>query len=406
MASITRNKSGSYRIQVCVGRTLEGKQIMKSKSFKYDPTKTEKQNNKAAEEFARKFEDACINGTAATSNAKFQEVAAKYFVDYAPKKLKSWTINTYKSYEPVANKAFGYKPICDIRTTDIQSFINNLCEDGMSKRKEIDPKTGKKKHKNLSAKTVYNYFAYVSSVFKYAVMQGIVYTNPCKGVVLPSKKNKEVEVYSLAEVQKLLDLLQDEPFNRRMVFILAIYCGMRRGEIYGLEWPDIDFHNNTITISRTSLHTAQRGTYTDEPKTEKSKRCIKVADNVMQVLKDYHRWLIETRFMMGAHWQAGDRLFINKEGFPENPNNIENWWGRFCKRTGFRYIKFHSFRHFNATQLIANGTDIKTVSSSLGHSNINTTMDIYAHSIAEQQARAAQALSDVIGINIATAKRA
>ena len=399
MATVVK-RGNSYKVQVCVGE-INGKKIFKSKSFKCDPLRTEKQNKKAAEEFARKFETECRNGTAATGDAKFSDIIEQYFIDYAPKRLKEQTITSYKSYKPYVDTALGYKPIADIKTTHIQSFVNNLCEDGMSQRRfNIDPETGERRAKALSAKTIYNYIAFMSSVFRYAISQGIVYSNPCKGAVLPQKRREEVEVYTLQEAQELLFLLQKEPFNRRLAFILAMYCGFRRGEIYGLEWKDINFENSTITINRASLHTPARGTYTDEPKTEKSKRCNKVSSSIMQVLRQYRAWQNERRLMVGSEWQDYDRLFTTWNGEPENPNNIENWWMRFCKRTGFKYIKFHSLRHFNATMLIANNADIKTVSASLGHSNISTTMDIYAHSIAEQQAAQAQALDDKIGINL------
>lgn len=266
-----------------------------------------------------------------------------------------------------------------IKTPHIQAFINNLCENGMSRKfYDIDEKSGEKIYRKLSGKTVYNYIASISSVFHYAISQGIVSFNPCSGAVLPKKEHKEVEAYTLEEAQQLMTKLQDEPFNRRLAIILAMYCGFRRGEIYGLEWKDIDFANHTITINRTSLYSKEKGVYTDSPKTEKSKCCNKVSSGIIGLLAQYKKWQLEQRMLVGPEWNETDRLFTTWNGMDETPNNIENWWLRFCQRSNIRHLKFHSLRHFNATMLIANHADTKTVSASLGHANISTTLDIYA----------------------------
>lgn len=160
----------------------------------------------------------------------------------------------------------------------------------------------------------------------------------------------------------------------KVFFHLAIYGGFRRGEICGLEWQDIDFDTGIISIRRTSSYTKAKGIYTDTPKTVSSRRSLKMPPHIISMLKQYRGAQAEYHLALGDQWAGTGRLMVKWDGNPMNPNTARKWLERFCKRTGMRMVNIHSFRHLNASLLITYGTDAKTVSAALGHTQVSTTL--------------------------------
>lgn len=115
---------------------------------------------------------------------------------------------------------------------------------------------------------------------------GVVSCNPCSKVTIPKGEAKEKMIYTIEEVTEFLKLLEDEPLKYRVFFNLAVFSGFRRGELLGLEWKDVDFTNNLISVRRTSCYTAKQGIYTDTTKTKRSQRTIKFPASVMELLKN------------------------------------------------------------------------------------------------------------------------
>ena len=116
---------------------------------------------------------------------------------------------------------------------------------------------------------------------------GVVADNPCAKVTIPKGEVKEKHIYTPAEVERFLTLLNSEPLKYRTFFNLMIYSGFRRGEMLGLEWKDVNFETNVISVRRTSNYTAKKGVYTDTTKTKKSQRSLKFPQEIMDMLKEY-----------------------------------------------------------------------------------------------------------------------
>lgn len=249
---------------------------------------------------------------------------------------------------------------------------------------------------NLSPKTIRNYHSFVSSVLGYAVRMGMIRDNPARNVILPPLEHGEKECYTLEEAQRFLDSLGRAPTKYQAFFVLAIYGGFRRGELLGLEWKDIDFKDHIISIRRTSLYTKEKGIFTDTTKTARSQRTLKLPFAVFEVLKRHRAAQSEERLKLGDVWHGSDRLFVNWDGKPMHPNTPYHWLRGFCKETGQRFLGVHQFRHLNATLLITSGTDARTVSAALGHSQTSTTLNIYTHTFQEAQARAGEAVAAVL----------
>ncbi len=309
-------------------------------------------------------------------------------VGYAEVRLKKRTTDLYHQFEARTYAALGHLRLSMITTRKVQLFILNLQEDGINER------TGR----TLAPKTIKNYLSFVSTIFDYAVSQGIVRDNPCRGVTLPAMVKEERKVYSIEEAQRFLELLEQEPMQWRVFFTLAIYGGFRRGELFGFEWKDVDFDSGVITVSRTSNYTPDRGVFTDTPKTKGSQRSLKLSDSVMQLLRQYRAEQTAERLPLGSQWVDSDRLFTSWNGAVIHPSSASNWLERFCGRTGMRKVNVHSFRHLNASLLINSGADVKTISAVLGHAQTTTTLNIYAHTFAVAQAKATDAVADALSL--------
>lgn len=386
MPTITQ-RNGTYKITVSCGYDANGKQIRQHRTWKPAPGMTKKQIEKELQRQAFLFEEEC-DGLSTGGNIKFQDFAEQWFKEYAEKRLKARTIERSRQLSQRTYQAIGHLRMEKITPRHIQKFINNLSEEGTNQR------TGK----GLAPKTVLHYRSFISGVFDYAFKMGVVKSNPCERVILPERKPVEHDCYTLEEAQQLLDLLQKEPLKYQAFFVLAIYGGFRRGELLGLEWKDIDFENNVVSIRRTSLYTKEKGIYTDTPKTKGSMRSLKFPGEVIDLLRRYRSEQNQERFRLGDQWNFTDRLFTKWNGLPMNPETTYNWLKKFCKRNNIRFLGVHSFRHLNASLLITSGVDARTVSASLGHSNTSTTLNIYAHTFAEAQARASEAVANALDV--------
>ena len=171
---------------------------------------------------------------------------------------------------------------------------------------------------------------------------------------------------------------------------------MRRAELLGLEWRDIDYLNRCVHIRRNSLYVADKGTFEGSTKNESSNRVINLPDNAVQLLKEYKRYQDSIILEMGTAWQGTGRLFTTKDGKPMHPDTLSGWFHEFIKRKGLPDVSVHSLRHTHATLMIAAGVNIKTVSSRLGHASVTTTGNIYTHAIKSADEAAAEVINDIL----------
>ena len=390
MATI-RKRGNSYQIRVSCGYDTKGSQVEQSMTWKPAKGMTERQIQKELNRVAVMFEDKCINGYV-TAAIKFQDFAEQWFKEYAEIALKTQTIRCYHTLETRVYKAIGHMRMDKITVRTIQQFVTQLTQE-----KKVNSKgeiIG-----NLAPKTIKHHIAFISTVFDHAVKMQMIQFNPCRNVTLPKMTTKEREIYTLEEVQQMLDLFENESeanFKYVIFFTLAAFTGLRRGELLGLEWKDFDWDNCLVSVVRTSEWTKEKGIYTDTPKTQSSKRILKIPAELAAQLLRFKKWQDNYKVSIGSKWVENDRLFTKWNGEPMGMRSPYKFFEKFCKRTGMRFVNIHSFRHFNATVMILNGVDVKTVQACLGHNDVNTTLSIYAHSFQEAQARAMTSVADCI----------
>ncbi|MDR0992793.1 MAG: site-specific integrase [Ruminococcus sp.] len=398
MATVTK-RVNAYQIVVTKGYDVRGKRIRQTETWKIPDGLSEKKIQKALDEEVRRFEYECRNLRTAP-RIKFEEyLETVYMPERDPETgidpVKRKTFDTYKGYTKRLNAFFGHMWLDKIARDDVKVFVQNLTTEKLQNNREGC----------ICAKGVKNHYSFLTSVFKNALENGYITDNPCNNIRLPRAKKEEVEIYSTEEAAHILELLKIEPgmFHHYVYKVLEIYTGFRRGEICGLEWSDIDFEKNVLTIRRTSYYSQSYGTFTDTPKSQAGFRSVSLPDEVVGILAEFYRQRQEYIASVGTYWNGTERLFATSDGKPICPNTPYKYFTVFCQRNGIPHLKPHSFRHLAASILLNDGIDVKTVSHILGHSTASTTLNTYAHIINKHGAalRASNSISEAIGANLA-----
>ena len=452
MATIQK-RGDTYRITVSCGYDLNGKQIRRTMTWTPEPGMTRRQTEKELDRQAVLFEERCRTGQVLDGNIKFADFAERWFKDYAEKQLRPTTVARYHVLMPRINAAIGHIRLDKLQPHHLMQFYNNLAETGvredmryqstvdfkallksrgMTKRefakqanlsvyvldsmtrgdkvsatsahkiastlklpldKVFRPAEGKD---TLAVSTILHHHRLISSMLSTAVKWQLIFSNPCSRVVLPKNKRKEAVYLDEEQAAQLLQALENESLQHQVIVKLLLYTGMRRGELCGLEWKDIDFERAVISVQRSSLYLSGKGVFEDETKNETSERCMKVSDDVTAMLRIWRAEQAKEQLRLGDQWQNSDRLFTAWNGAPIRPDVITAWFHKFVTKNGLPPIHVHSLRHTNATLLIAAGTNLTTVAARLGHANTTTTGKIYAHAIKSADQAAAEALQDIL----------
>lgn len=376
-----QKRGDTYRITVSNGYDAKGKQIRKSMTWDPAPGMTKKQIEKELDRQAVLFEEKVKSGTAADSSMKLATFAELWMEQHCKKQLAPKSIVENEKLLRRVVAALGHLRMDKIKPLHIQQFYDNLAEVC------VNEKTGGR----LSNSTIMHYHRLLSSMFNRAVLWGIIPASPLK-VQPPKVEQKEAAHLDEDQAAALLGALEDEPIQYRTMIDLLLYTGLRKGELLGLEWRDIDFDKGLMQILRSSQYIPGTGIITKGPKNKKSQRTIKCSPSVVNMLKEYRVWQTEQRLAVGDRWEDCGRLFTTWDGHPMHPDTLPRWFDKFLKRHDLPDINIHGLRHTCASLMIASHVDLRTVSRRLGHAQVSTTGNIYAHQIQSADEAAAGAI--------------
>ena len=212
-------------------------------------------------------------------------------------------------------------------------------------------------------------------------------------ISFPKRPAREIDYMNDEDAKKFYaaaDACDDIRYKTAALTLLL--TGVRRGELCGLEWSDIDFDEATITIARSITTVSGFGVVEKEPNTESSKREIAISDKLLSTLAEYKTWYDQYRKDVGDRWTGTDRIFIGEDGKRIYPGTIYNWVHKICQAAGLPPRTVHSLRHTNITMQIAAGVPLVTVSGRAGHARTSTTTDIYSHFLKSSDKTAAEKL--------------
>lgn len=308
------------------------------------------------------------------SNTKYKNYLDQWF-NTKQNTIGIQTAKVYKDY--IKNRiipALGNFTLSKLSTIQIQSFINNMCEEG------------------LSSSTVKKVYEIIRNSLEHAVDFELIPKNVASKVKLPKANKKEMNVWDEKEVNKFLKVAKADPAY--IVFYLALTTGMRQGEILGLRWKDVDFEKGLINIKQTLSHDGK--IFISGAKTKSSLRTINLPLSAIIVLKARKLTVSKEKLSLGPIYQDLDLVTCTQHGTPFNPANIRRTFKRIIKFADVPEIRFHDLRHTHATLLLSKGINVKVISERLGHSNIKVTLDTYSHVLPSMQAEVARKLDEII----------
>jgi integrase len=243
----------------------------------------------------------------------------------------------------------------------------------------------------LAPRTVQYIHVTLHKALKQAVIDGLLQRNVTEAVKAPQVHKKEVRPLNSSQVKALLSAACGERLE--VLYVLAIYTGLRRSEILGLRWIDVDFGTETLSVQR-SLDT--NGTF-NPPKRNKSRHTIKLTGQAAEVLKRHRAGQNEERLRLGSLWEDHDLVFPNRVGKPMNADNLyHREYKPLLKKAGLSGFTFHSLRHTCATLLLSKNVNPKIVQEMLGHATISQTMDTYSHVMPGMGDVAADVMEDIL----------
>lgn len=441
MASIKRidGKNGvRYQITVSCGYSVSGKKLFKTKTFKPDPYRTELQNKKELERVAYDFERAVISGEYMDGeNMTLAEFIPKWLKEYAEIQLAPHTCEVYRDYlNTYVIPALGHFKIKAVKNAHIQKLCNHLYNDDVRR----DGKSG-----GLSPATIRKIINIVSGIYTTAIKWEITDKNPCAHTSIPKPHYtaERTNYFTPEQAVIFLNALDEEytnvfgertrtddgghkyrikgysvpktvPLRYKVFYHIAIYSGMRSGEILALTFDDIDFDNNVIDVSK-SLSYTNHTLIIKSTKTKTSTRKVAIPPHVTALIKQLQREQKLNQLKIGELWNNPDQyIFTSEFGghmVPSTPyqmfRKILRWHNDKIsarkdisdndkKRLLLPEITLHGLRHTSATLLISQSMDVKTVSARLGHAQTSTTMNIYAHALKSLDEKASEVLSNIL----------
>lgn len=250
--------------------------------------------------------------------------------------------------------------------------------------------------KKLSNDTLDGYWRFVSLVFSVAVRELQIPYNPVLRAEKSHHKRKIAETLQPEEVQKVLDATAEEPIDKRCLIHLFLITGGRRGEIAGLRWSRINWNQATILIDHEVLYTPTDGVYVEDSTKTGQDRILRLPKETLELLLEYRKWQEQHRKQIGDRWVESDYIFTGKYGGRIHPDTISGYIVKFEKKYNLPHIYPHKFRHTMASILIYSGIDPVTVSKRLGHAQVSTTQNIYAHLIRKADMESAECIADAI----------
>jgi len=456
MATIEKiaGKTGvTYRISVSSGFDASGKRIRHRMTYKPAPGMTERQIQKAVQRAAADFERSIEQGFALDNRQAFAEYA-NYVLELKQRTgTKARTLDRYRDMMVRINQAIGHIKLADLRPQHLNSFYKNLAEPGIrigggSAKAKIDmvawlknnkisrgklaEKAGisattvgvavkgesikeekalaiakamgkkvdevfrvEKNMEPLADKTILEHHRLISTILAQAEKEMLVPYNAAAKATPPRTTKKDPNYFQPETISAILEALESEPLKWRLITHLLIVTGCRRGEIMGLKWEKVDFENSRVKIDRALVSSKSKGVFEETTKTSDI-RHLSLPGETMDLLRQHKREQLRLQLANGDRWIHTGYVFTQENGDHMNPDSITGWLKDFSARHGLPHINPHAFRHTVASVLLANGTDIVTVSKQLGHASITTTENFYSHIIEENKVKAAECIADVL----------
>jgi integrase len=261
---------------------------------------------------------------------------------------------------------------------------------------------GEKARTNLSAATVKKMHVVLRRALSQAVSDGVIPRNAADNVKPPRASAPGEEIRPLNSVECCAFLEASRGERLEALYVLAVHCGLREGELLALRWEDVDLEvaKPALLVRRTLTREEDGRGWVVGISTKSGKgRRVRLTQRAVGTLRDHRKRQLEERMRLAGIWRDQGLVFLNETGSPLNPSNLRNRsFKRIKARSGVREdLRFHDLRHTCATLLLSEGVNVKVVSEQLGHASITITLNTYSHILPDMQDSAADAMEGALG---------
>ena len=360
----------SWAIVLELGRDTSGKRRQRW----YSGHRTKKD---AQRELARLLHTLHSGAYVEPYRATVAEYLEQWLKDYAKTNV---TAKTFERYAEIARlhlvPNLGHYALSKLHPLHIVAYYTSALQTGRR-----DGRGG------LSAQTVTHHHRVLHGALQQAVKWQLLARNPADAVEPPRSQRKEMCALDEPETARLLNAAKGTRLY--MPILLAVTTGMRRGEILGLRWQDLDLTTSMLSVRQSLEQTKARVAF-KQPKTVKGRRVIALPQITVEALHEHKKEQAKQRLLLGPDYRDHGLVLANVDGTPWAPNSFTSSYRSLVARLGLAQIRFHDLRHTHATQLLRQGVHPKVVSERLGHSSIGITLDVYSHVLPGMQEDAAR----------------
>ncbi|MGW8506952.1 tyrosine-type recombinase/integrase [Streptomyces sp. CLCI03] len=356
----------------------------------------------AADKLAEKIADSNRGLPIATADSTVGDYLTYWLSNVAVHRLRE---NTHTRYAACVRlhliPGLGTKKIARLTAKDIRTFLDRLrttcqcCTQGLDTERKKCCVVGECCQKRLSPSTVTYVHSVLKSALEHALREDELPRNVARNVKTTVHRPRRFRPLTATEARQFLGAAQTDRLHA--LYELALRTGLRKGELLGLHWEDLDLTTGTATI-RHSLQRTRTGGLTHLPtKTRASERRIALPTECLYSLREHKQQHDKERTTAGPDWTDSGLVFTTPTGQPLDPANLTRRFRTFLHRAGLRRIRFHDLRHSTATLLLEQGVDLVVIKELLGHAHIGVTAGVYAHVRLRLQRQAIDTLGNALG---------
>ena len=382
-----RNKNGkitSYRIRVFDHRdTQTYRQVFRTLSIKYDPSKSEAWNRKNAKKQGTIFEKQIEEHTISDSHITFDSYC-EYAIGMKDQAgLSPSTIYSYSGYRKQIAPYIGHIQLKQLTPAAINKAYSDMLAAGVSKA------------------TVYQYHLFIHSMLAMAFKENLIPRNYASAAMPPKRDQKEVQALSEDEINAFFTALyaDSKHYMYQVLFSVMLTTGCRIGEICALTWDNIDFDTNRIHICRHYVCCKNGSRIIDGCKTNAGERWLTMDKGIMDMLREYRVFYLKKAESFGSKWdyEANAVFYAEKRygGFI-NPDTVRAFLQRFTRQHGLPRIHPHMFRHTSVSLQLQAGISIADAAKRAGHARPDVTLRIYSHALKKNDLHCCEAVTKVM----------
>ena len=377
---IRQQGKGSWELKFDLGRDpLTGKRITKYATFRGTKRKAQEELTRL---LAHRNEGSYVDPTKMTLAAYLHHWLA---ADIDRRVAARTAIRHRGIVEKNIIPRLGHVPMRKLTAVHIEAFEAELQREGWVKsRRQSRPAPIEKL--GLSAQTVQHIHRTLSQALSHAVRLGVLLKNPAAQVKPPRPERREIKILGKDEIGTLLQAAKGTLLY--LPVLVAVTTGLRRGELLGLRWSDLDLKAGTLAVNQ-SIERIKGKIAFKAPKTKTSRRSITLPTVTVQALQEYRAAQAEERLKLGLGRDSRGLVFTRADGEPQDADSLTKAFARLVAATKVTPITFHELRHTHISHLLMDGVHVKVVSERAGHANVNITLSVYAAYIPSMQADAA-----------------